>query len=342
MAKRFGLLARCVVCGVVCCVACAGTAFAAAGDTAVQGGSGDLEPATNVSPFLSLGELRMLERVNALYPWQTLGVMRVNGRALLIGSSAFLPGASPRPTAGSGALSEQRIRLTSEFAERYGLTRSARGDVLLAAGKSVYLVDPVTPELVVELKADSDRPLVLDEILASGSRPGIFAGLSTPGTSADAALQGPEGRIFFIVTAKPLAVEKPAVAAANRGEIVTSLRETPAPQPAPVRAIEPEHIPPVIRAVEPWSEPISPVARAVEPRPEPSVPVMQVEIAEERKPPSAAVPAGVVMLSAEKDSYASALRTLHERQGRAWLRAVEQPQRTQAVDHALHALGFAR
>ncbi len=53
-----------------------------------------------------------------------------------------------------------------------------KGEVMLAAGQSVELVDPATPGLRVEIAAPADKALEIGSILGRSGHNGIYAGLS--------------------------------------------------------------------------------------------------------------------------------------------------------------------
>lgn len=83
--------------------------------------------------------------------------------------------------------------------ENNGVITSPNGEILLAAGKTVELVDAVDPSLRVKFTApDGEKAVNLGQIIAEGGKAGIYAGLiSQKGlVSANSAVaQG--GKIFF-------------------------------------------------------------------------------------------------------------------------------------------------
>jgi hypothetical protein len=308
------------------CMACAGPAAAA--------GEPRGESAGDSSAFLSLGELKLLERVRTLYPWRTLGVLRVNGRALLVGSSAFPPGDALR--AGRIAPADEPVSLAGAEAAQHGLTQAPDGAVVLAAGRSVYLVDPLAPEVTVEVKASPDGPLRLGDMAARAARPGVLAGLIAPGArpGADAALRDPQGRVLFIVSrgnvGQSAGAAYPGEPAATRLGRDTTRANAPAagPATAPVAAAIAEETPtapaPVAPVVPPASSPVAPVAVAAVNREEPAGP--------------ASTPAGS---AGPEGSYAASLRALQARQGRAWLRSLAGTAPGPETARALRVMGLA-
>lgn len=78
-----------------------------------------------------------------------------------------------------------------------GVISAANGDILLAAGQSVHMVDPDNPEISVVISAPADQVLNLGTITAQAGKVGIFAGLlNQQGViSANSAVAGPGGRV---------------------------------------------------------------------------------------------------------------------------------------------------
>jgi hypothetical protein len=168
-----------------------------------------------------------LERAERIYPTQVLGVLRAGDRVYLVNArddgwtervrlgllelrlpepditaarrfqAALSGGPSPEP---SGIPAGEFVCLEQERAARQGLT--IRGEaVLLAAGKSVRLVDPIELGIVVEVRAVGDRPLDLREIFAASARAGIYAGLFRGRAQSGpvVAVRPPESAVTFPV-----------------------------------------------------------------------------------------------------------------------------------------------
>jgi len=109
---------------------------------------------------------------------------------------------------GAGALQNQgslttpsggRIYLIAPRVENSGLINAPNGDILLAAGHQVSLVDSSNPDLRVVVSAPDAMALNLGQIMAASGRIGIHAALlqQSGRISADAAVQGEGGRIFL-------------------------------------------------------------------------------------------------------------------------------------------------
>lgn len=234
------------------------------------------------------GPQELLVRAERIYPTQLLGVLRVSGRVLLVNSTddgwservrqglmelrlaepditaarrfqASAAGASAADVPPGEFACLERVR-----AARHGLTLNAGGNVMLAAGKSVHLVDPYETAIVVVVRATGGEPLDFREILALSGRSGIYAGLAGKREQPAAApavrrqddaivvALGPTGRLGEVVVTPRIpdgrVEEKPANAAA------------PAPPPAPAvvelpaKPLPPEP-PAVVAVVEPVREP---------------------------------------------------------------------------------------
>src|SRR5436190_11028447 len=91
-----------------------------------------------------------------------------------------------------------RIFLIAPDVQNHGLISSPSGEVVLAAGKSVSLVDADLPNLKVEVQAGGEA-LNVGRILAEGGKAGIYAGLITQRgvVRADSVSKDATGRIVF-------------------------------------------------------------------------------------------------------------------------------------------------
>lgn len=157
------------------------------------------------------------------------------------------------------------ICLAASRAEREGLTRTPFGEIVLAAGQSVHLVNPQEPEVAVEVRAATDRPLSLGEIFQRSARAGIYAGLTgqarQPGGTA--IIERPGGTLIFRTASAGGSAADARVAAAPA-----------APAPEKVAAIAPPRepevvlVPPKPLPAEQFVQP--PVAAAVAPPPAPA------------------------------------------------------------------------
>lgn len=176
----------------------------------------------------------VLNRVVGVDPSTILGTIQSNGRVFLINPNGILFGAGARidvnglvastlplsnddflagkfsATAGpvAGAIRNQgaittpaggKVWLIAPEVENSGIITAPDGDVLLAAGRSVHLVDSTDPDIAVVISAPEDKALNLGRIVADSGKVGIYGGLlSQKGVvSADSAVVGKDGRIFF-------------------------------------------------------------------------------------------------------------------------------------------------
>ncbi len=91
------------------------------------------------------------------------------------------------------------IYLIAPNAENSGIINTPNGDVILAAGHQVNLVDSSNPQLQVVLSAPEHSAINLGQILTAGGRTGIYGALlqQSGRISADSAIQGEGGRIFL-------------------------------------------------------------------------------------------------------------------------------------------------
>lgn len=180
----------------------------------------------------------VLNRVGAgASPSQILGTLSSNGRVFLINPNGITFGAGSQvdvaglvastlnltnedflagrmrfaETPGAGALTNAGIISTAPGGNVYlvapdvrnsGLITSPQGEVILAAGSSVELVNPGTPNLRVEINAPDNAARNLGAIVADAGRVGIYAGLieQKGEIRADAAVAGEGGRILLKAT----------------------------------------------------------------------------------------------------------------------------------------------
>ena len=176
----------------------------------------------------------VLNRVITQHPSQILGALQSNGRVFLINPNGIVFGPNSRidvsgmvastlnlsdtdfltgrmrftETPGAGILVNQgsltaapggHIYLVAPDVTNSGLITSPGGEVVLAAGKTVELMDPGTPYLRVQVTAPDNQALNLGRIAAESGRTGIFAGLIAQrgAINADGARVGESGKIVL-------------------------------------------------------------------------------------------------------------------------------------------------
>jgi filamentous hemagglutinin family protein len=110
--------------------------------------------------------------------------------------------ASPGDVRNQGAIttpSGGRVYLVAPNVENSGLIASPQGEVVLAAGREVQLVDSRNPDLHVVVSAPQDRALNLGRIVSQAGSIGIYGTLVEQRgvVDADSAVVGANGRIVF-------------------------------------------------------------------------------------------------------------------------------------------------
>ena len=109
-----------------------------------------------------------------------------------------------------------QVYLVAPDIKNTGIITSPKGEVVLAAGNSVELVNPGTPNLRVEITAPDNEARNLGQIVADSGRVGIYAGLiNHSGTiRADSAVVGENGQILLKAT-KDVTLEASSVTSAS-------------------------------------------------------------------------------------------------------------------------------
>ncbi|MEK6593729.1 MAG: filamentous hemagglutinin N-terminal domain-containing protein [Pseudomonadota bacterium] len=193
----------------------------------------------------------VLNRVVGQDPSAILGALQSNGRVFLINPNGILFGAgsqidvaglvastlslsdadflagrmrfSETPNAGSlvnqgsiNTASGGSVYLVAPDITNSGIITSPRGEVILAAGKSVELVNPGTPNLRVEINAPDNRAINLGQIVADSGRVGIYAGLINQAgvVQANSAVVGEYGEIVLKAT-QDITLDAGSVTTAN-------------------------------------------------------------------------------------------------------------------------------
>ena len=179
----------------------------------------------------------VLNRVVGQNPSSILGALQSNGRVFLINPNGIVFGAGSQINVGGLVASTMnlsnedflagRMRFTGGLGNSVinqgnittegsggnvylignavtnnGIITSPKGEVILAAGNSVELVNPGTPDLRVEVVAPSNQALNLGSIVADSGRVGIYAGLiNQAGTiNANSVVVGENGQITLKAT----------------------------------------------------------------------------------------------------------------------------------------------
>jgi len=92
-----------------------------------------------------------------------------------------------------------QVFLIAPHVENTGIVTAPNGDVILAAGHSVQLVDSNDPDLRVELSAPAGQAVNLGQVIAQGGRIGIYGALVNQRgvVNADSAVMGANGRVVL-------------------------------------------------------------------------------------------------------------------------------------------------
>lgn len=175
---------------------------------------------------------QVLNRVVGSDPSQILGTLNSNGKVFLINPNGIAFGAGSQvnvaglvastlnlsdadflagslrfqATPGAGKLSNQgtiqaanggQIYLVGSAIDNGGLLTAPNGDVILAAGKTVNLIDARNPEITVEINAPANQAVNLGQIMARNISMLAGAIMHSGSINADAAVIGDGGRIWL-------------------------------------------------------------------------------------------------------------------------------------------------
>jgi filamentous hemagglutinin family protein len=180
---------------------------------------------------------RVVGAGGAIDPSVILGALQSNGRVFLLNPSGIVFGAGSQidvaglvasslnlsnadflggrlrftEVAGAGSVVNQgainaatggQVYLVGPSVTNSGLITSPKGEVILAAGNTVELVNPGTPNLRVEISAPDNEARNLGQIVAEAGRVGIYAGLinHSGSTRVDSAVATEDGRIILKAT----------------------------------------------------------------------------------------------------------------------------------------------
>ncbi|TAN41323.1 MAG: filamentous hemagglutinin N-terminal domain-containing protein, partial [Nitrospirae bacterium] len=113
-----------------------------------------------------------------------------------------------------------RVYLVAPDIENSGIITSPKGEIMLAAGKSVNLVDSTNPDISVVVSAPEHTALNVGQIVAESGKVGIYAGLirNKGIVSANSAVIGENGKIIFKAV-KDVTLEQDSVISAKGGTI---------------------------------------------------------------------------------------------------------------------------
>ena len=198
----------------------------------------------------------VLNRIVGQDPSQILGALQSNGRVYLVNPNGVVFGAGARvdvnalvastlditngdfaagrrvfdaaatstaSVVNQGAITTPaggQVYLIAANVENGGIITSPRGEVVLAAGHHVQLVDSANPDLHVVVSAPADRALNVGTILSRAGSVGIYSALiNQRGTvNADSAVVGEDGRIVFRASGQTLLEAGSVTSARGAGE----------------------------------------------------------------------------------------------------------------------------
>jgi filamentous hemagglutinin family protein len=208
----------------------------------VVGAGGSIDPSVILGALQSNGRVFLLNPSGIVFgAGSQIDVAGLVASSLNLSNADFLggrlrftevPGAGAVVNQGTiNAASGGQVYLVGPSVTNSGIITSPKGDVILAAGNSVELVDPGTPNLRVEITALDNEAKNLGSIVAEAGRVGIYAGLiNHSGTiRADSAVEE-AGRILLKAT-KNINLEAGSVITSNSlsgGSIETQCRRHPA------------------------------------------------------------------------------------------------------------------
>jgi filamentous hemagglutinin family protein len=222
-----------------------------AGGNAIINWNGFSIGINELTKFQQFANLAVLNRVTGGQISSILGSLQSDGRVFLINPNGIVFGASARidvagMVASSLNLSDQdflsnrlrftevpgagavvnngvietatggRVYLVAPTVENNGLIQAKQGEILLAAGKEVELVDGAAPYVTIKVTAGSESALNIGNLVAEGGRIGMFGALvRNSGTiEAGGAMAGPGGEIRLVAT-KDLTLDAGSLVAAN-------------------------------------------------------------------------------------------------------------------------------
>ncbi|MGG7605803.1 filamentous hemagglutinin N-terminal domain-containing protein [Massilia sp. BKSP1R2A-1] len=176
----------------------------------------------------------VLNRVTGQDPSRILGALQSNGKVFLInpngivfgqgarvdvnglvastlnigdgdflaGKKTFTAGATAGAVRNDGAITTPgggKVFLVAPSVENNGIITAPNGEVVLAAGRSVKLVDSNNPDLDVVVSAPQDRAINLGQVVSSGGRIGIYGALVNQRgvVNANSAVVGENGKIVL-------------------------------------------------------------------------------------------------------------------------------------------------
>jgi filamentous hemagglutinin family protein len=157
--------------------------------------------------------------------------LAISNQDFLAGKYNFTAGALAGPIQNQGTITTPaggNVYLIAPDIENSGIINSPQGDVILAAGHSVQLVDSFNPDIAVVVSAPADKAVNLGQIVAQSGKVGIYGGLIAQRgiVSADSAVS--EGGRIFLKATKAIELADTSVISADGakgGRIIVKTEE---------------------------------------------------------------------------------------------------------------------
>ena len=153
--------------------------------------------------------------------------LNISNQDFLAGKYNFTAGINPGSIQNQGTIttpSGGKVYLIAPDIENSGIINTPKGDIILAAGHSVQLIDSLDPDIAVVVSAPGDKAVNLGQIMAQSGKIGIYGGLIQQKgiVSADSAVVGENGKIFF-KAAKDITLDQGSSTSAQGGGTIKIL-----------------------------------------------------------------------------------------------------------------------
>ena len=144
--------------------------------------------------------------------------LNLSNQDFLAGRSRFTetPGAGKVINQGKINAPGGPVYLIAPNVENSGIITAAGGEIILAAGKSVQLVDPQSPDVRIEITAPANQAVNVGSLIAERGHVGIYAGMiRNSGTiRANTAGLNEKGEVVLMAK-KDITLDKTSVITAN-------------------------------------------------------------------------------------------------------------------------------
>ncbi len=146
--------------------------------------------------------------------------LKLSNEDFLAGKYKFTDGVGAGAIKNQGTINSAsggQVYLIAPDIENSGIITSPQGEIVLAAGHSVSLVDPKNPEIVVSLTAPATQAVNVGQLISEAGSIGIYAGLVKQGgtINANSASINESGRIFLRSTQSTTLTAESVTSASN-------------------------------------------------------------------------------------------------------------------------------